>query len=49
MGPDLHQEIFKEPIRVENGFITPPTGAGPGGRTGLGGRKETVIEHRRIS
>ena len=29
-GTSLHQEIFKEPIRVENGFITPPTGPGLG-------------------
>ena len=26
----LHSEIFKEPIRSENGFITPPTGPGLG-------------------
>ena len=27
---DLHSEIFKEPIKFENGFITPPTGPGLG-------------------
>jgi 2-dehydro-3-deoxyphosphogalactonate aldolase len=27
---DLHYEIFVEPIRFENGFITPPTGPGLG-------------------
>ena len=26
----LHSEIFKEPIRFENGFITPPSGPGLG-------------------
>ena len=26
----LHNEIFKEPIRIENGYITPPTGPGLG-------------------
>ena len=29
VGP-LHSEIFVEPIRVENGYITPPTGPGLG-------------------
>ncbi|MCY4537364.1 MAG: mandelate racemase/muconate lactonizing enzyme family protein [Chloroflexi bacterium] len=29
-GDSLHSEIFKEPIRFENGFITPPTGPGLG-------------------
>ena len=27
---DLHQQIFKEPIKFENGYITPPTGPGLG-------------------
>ncbi len=27
---DLHSEIFVEPIKFENGFITPPTGPGLG-------------------
>jgi 2-dehydro-3-deoxyphosphogalactonate aldolase len=27
---DLHSEIFTEPIRLENGYITPPTGPGLG-------------------
>jgi hypothetical protein len=27
---DLHSEIFVEPIRFENGYITPPTGPGLG-------------------
>jgi 2-dehydro-3-deoxyphosphogalactonate aldolase len=27
---DLHSEIFQEPIRFENGYITPPTGPGLG-------------------
>ena len=27
---DLHSEIFMEPIKYENGFITPPTGPGLG-------------------
>ena len=27
---DLHSEIFVEPITIENGFITPPTGPGLG-------------------
>jgi 2-dehydro-3-deoxyphosphogalactonate aldolase len=27
---DLHLEIFTEPIEIENGFITPPTGPGLG-------------------
>lgn len=27
---DLHSEIFVEPIKLENGFITPPTGPGLG-------------------
>jgi len=27
---DLHNEIFVEPIKFENGFITPPTGPGLG-------------------
>jgi galactonate dehydratase len=27
---ELHNEIFKEPIQFENGFITPPTGPGLG-------------------
>ena len=29
-GGDLHNDIFKEPIRFENGVITPPTGPGLG-------------------
>ena len=29
-GTSLHNDIFKEPIRFENGFITPPTGPGLG-------------------
>ena len=29
-GNSLHQDIFKEPIRFENGVITPPTGPGLG-------------------
>ena len=29
-GNDLHQQIFKEPIKFENGYITPPTGPGLG-------------------
>ena len=29
-GNDLHQEIFVEPIKFENGFIEPPTGPGLG-------------------
>ena len=29
VGP-LHQKIFKEPLVVENGYITPPTGPGLG-------------------
>ena len=27
---DLHSEIFVDPIKFENGFITPPTGPGLG-------------------
>ena len=27
---DLHSEIFVEPIKFENGYITPPTGPGLG-------------------
>jgi len=27
---DLHQQIFKEPIKFENGYITPPTSPGLG-------------------
>jgi 2-dehydro-3-deoxyphosphogalactonate aldolase len=27
---DLHSEIFQEPIKFENGYITPPTGPGLG-------------------
>ena len=27
---DLHSEILADPIRYENGFITPPTGPGLG-------------------
>ena len=29
-GNSLHKDIFKEPIRFENGYITPPTGPGLG-------------------
>ena len=29
-GAGLHSDIFKEPIRFEQGFITPPTGPGLG-------------------
>jgi 2-dehydro-3-deoxyphosphogalactonate aldolase len=29
VGP-LHAELFVEPITVQNGFITPPTGPGLG-------------------
>jgi 2-dehydro-3-deoxyphosphogalactonate aldolase len=29
-GNDLHQQIFVEPIRFEQGYITPPTGPGLG-------------------
>jgi 2-dehydro-3-deoxyphosphogalactonate aldolase len=29
-GAGLHRDIFKEPIRFERGFITPPTGPGLG-------------------
>ena len=29
-GNSLHNDIFKEPIRIENGYITPPTGPGLG-------------------
>ena len=29
-GNDLHQQIFKEPIKFENGYITPPTSPGLG-------------------
>ena len=29
-GTSLHNDIFKEPIRFENGYITPPTGPGLG-------------------
>ena len=29
-GAELHQELFKEPIRFENGYIIPPTGPGLG-------------------
>ena len=29
-GTDLHQEIFKEPIRFEKGYVIPPSGPGLG-------------------
>ena len=29
-GNSLHNDIFKDPIRFENGYITPPTGPGLG-------------------
>lgn len=29
-GNDLHQQIFKEPLRFEKGYITPPTAPGLG-------------------
>ena len=29
-GTDLHQEIFKEPIRFEKGYLIPPSGPGLG-------------------
>lgn len=29
-GNSLHEELFKEPIRFENGYIMPPTGPGLG-------------------
>ena len=42
-GGDLHQELFKEPIRFENGFIEPPTAPGLGLEL-----DESVVERQRI-
>ena len=42
-GGELHQELFKEPIRFENGYIIPPPGRA-GCRVGRSGCQETVIE-----
>jgi len=42
-GGGLHQELFKEPIRFENGFIEPPTTPGLGLEL-----DESVVERQRI-
>ncbi|HRW10050.1 MAG TPA: mandelate racemase/muconate lactonizing enzyme family protein [Caldilineaceae bacterium] len=42
-GP-LHSEIFEEPIRFENGFITPPTGPGLGVTL-----NEAVVNRQRVA
>jgi len=38
---DLHSEIFEEPIKYENGYITPPTGPGLGVKL-----KENVVRRQ---
>jgi 2-dehydro-3-deoxyphosphogalactonate aldolase len=41
-GTELHADLLKEPIRFENGFITPPTGPG----LGVELDEDAVAEHR---
>ena len=42
-GNSLHYDIFKEPIRFERGYITPPTGPGLGVEL-----DEAVLRQRRV-
>ena len=40
---DLHRDIFVEPITIENGFITPPSGPG------LGVELDEAVVRRQLS